>query len=129
MSTKLDKFEQDILKEIQSLTEADKITKSQKLSEGFLEKLFGMLAAKPMTRALGKAMKIANKDPEVKSALADFQAQRQRTIEKLANYCDRNPDSPMCYGAWAEKYGFDFNPKRKKGDRSRWTHKGKRYRR
>ena len=127
MSSKLDKFEQDILKEIQSLTELDKVTKSQKITEGFMDKLFGMLAAKPLTKALGKAMKIANKEPEVKSALADFQAIRQDAIQKLSNYCEKNPDSPLCYGAWAKRYGFDFNPKRKKGDKSRWMHKGKKY--
>ena len=88
-----------------------------------------MLAAKPLTNTLEKAMKTANEDEEVKTSLAKFQAQRQRTIEKLADYCERNPDSPMCYGPWAEKYGFDFNPNRKKGDRSRWMHKGKQYRR
>ena len=57
-------------------------------------------------------MKIANKDPEVKAALATFQATRKRTIEKLANYCEKNPDSPMCYGKWAKRYGFDLMPVR-----------------
>ena len=129
MSSKLDKFEQDILKEMQSLTEADEITKSQTLSEGFMDKLFGMLAARPLTKALGKAIKIAVKDPEVKAALADFQASRNRTMEKMATYCEKNPDAPLCYGAYAKKFGFDFNPKRKKGDKSRWKHKGRHIRR
>ena len=42
--------------------------------------IFGMLAAKPLTNALEKAMKTANEDEEVKAALADFQSQRQRTV-------------------------------------------------
>ena len=38
-------------------------------------KIFGMLAAKPLTNALEKAMKTANEDEEVKTSLAKFQAQ------------------------------------------------------
>lgn len=125
MASKLNKFEQNILKEINLLTEESSIIKEQKLSEGFLDKLFGMLAAKPLTKALGKAMKIANKDPEVKAALASYLDQRDRTLDKMATYCDKNPDSPLCYGKFAKTYGFDFNPKRKKGQRSRYQKRGK----
>ncbi len=43
-------------------------------------KIFGMLAAKPLTNALEKAMKTANEDEEVKAALADFQSQRPKQV-------------------------------------------------
>ena len=125
MASKIDKFEKDILKEIQFLTEEAAIIKQQKLSEGFLDKLFGMLAQKPLTRALGKAIKIANKDPQVKAKLIDYLNTRDQTLDMMATYCDKNPDSPLCYGKFAKTYGFDFNPKRKKGERSRYQKRGK----
>ena len=94
---------------------------------GILTRIFSMLAAKPLTKSLEKAMKTAIEDEEVKASLEDFQESRHKTMQKMANYCENNPDAPLCYGAYAKKFGFDFNPKRKKGDKSRWMHKGKKY--
>tara|TARA_R100000005_G_C4968247_1_gene182215 strand:+ start:411 stop:764 length:354 start_codon:yes stop_codon:yes gene_type:complete len=103
----------------------EKILKQVNLTEGFLSKLFGMLAQKPLTRDLGKAIKIANDDPEVKAALSDFQKQRERTLDLMASYCLKNPDSSLCYGKFAKRFGFEFKPDRKKGAKVRYRHKGK----
>ena len=92
-------------------------------------KIFGMLAAKPLTNVLEKAIKTANENEEVKAALGKYLESRARTLDKMATYCEKNPDSPLCYGKFAKTYGFDFNPNRKKGDRSRWMVDGKQYRR
>ncbi len=119
MASKLNKVEQQILEEINSISNAEE------LSEGFLSKLFSVLAAKPLSRKLEKAIKIANKDPKVAAALSDFQNQRKYTLDLMSHYCEKNPDSPLCYGKFANTYGFDFDSRRKKGERSRFKHKGR----
>ena len=42
----------------------------------------------------------------------------------MSNYCELNPDSPLCYGKFAKRFGFDFNPSRK-GKKARYRHRGK----
>ena len=95
------------------------------MQEKFLKKLFGFLARDKFEKDIYKAMKIATDDPEVKAAFADFQAQRKQTLDKMANYCKKNPDSALCYGKFAKRYGFDM----KKSGKVHYKHKGKNIRR
>lgn len=112
MATKFNKIEESILNGIN-------------LTEGFLQKLFGFLARDKFAKDLKKAMKIAVDDPEVKASIADFQASRKRTLDQMADYCKLNPDSALCYGKFAKRYGFKFT----KRGKAHYKHKDKNIRR
>ena len=70
-----------------------------------------------------KAMKIAIDDPKVSAAIADFQASRKQTLDKMAEYCKRNPESSICKNtAFNKRYAFQF-----KSGKASYKHKGQMY--